>query len=173
MDLKKTIREIPDFPKKGILFYDITTLLKDANALKFAADKIFEHYKNEGKTFDKVVSIESRGFIFGAILAYKFNEGFVPIRKQGKLPGKSLKEEYEKEYGKDIFELHEDSIEKGEKILLCDDVLATGGTAQAAIRLIEKMQGKINGIAPLIEIEPLNGRKKLTGYDVYSLIKYQ
>ncbi len=172
MDLKSKIREIPDFPKKGILFYDITTLLKDAKALKFACDKIFEHYSKKGKTFDKIVSMESRGFILGAVLAYKFGAGFVPIRKPGKLPAKAFKENFMKEYGEDSFEVHEDAIEKNEKVLVVDDLLATGGTAVAAVRLVEKMGGKPQGIAFLVELSFLDGRKKLEGYDVFSLLKY-
>lgn len=172
MDLKSKIREIPDFPKKGILFYDITTLLKDGPALRFAADQMFDHYKNEGKSFDKVVSMESRGFILGSILAYKFGAGFVPVRKPGKLPSKFFSQEFEKEYGRDSFEVHDDAVQQNEKILICDDLLATGGTALATIKLIEKMGGKVEGVAALIELEFLNARKKLKGYDIFSLLKY-
>ena len=172
-ELKKSIREIPDFPKKGILFYDITTMLKDGRALRYAIDLMFAHYTAEGKKFDKVASMESRGFIFGATLAYKFGAGFVPIRKPGKLPAKSFRESFEKEYGKDFFEVHTDAIEKGEKVLICDDLLATGGTAVAAARLVEKMGGHVDGMAFLIELSFLKGREKLKGYDVYSLLKYE
>lgn len=172
MDLKSTIREIPDFPKKGILFYDITTLLKNRAALKFAVDEIFKHYNKEGKRFDKIASMESRGFIFGAALAYKFGAGFVPLRKPGRLPAKIFSAEFEKEYGKDSFEMHEDAISKGEKVLIVDDLLATGGSAKAAIELIEKLGGRIIGCCFLIELAFLNGRQKINGYDIFSLIKY-
>ncbi|MBI4044419.1 MAG: adenine phosphoribosyltransferase [Candidatus Diapherotrites archaeon] len=172
-ELKRLIREIPDFPKKGILFYDITTLLGNGRALRTAADLLFGHYDSEGKSFDKVASMESRGFIFGAMLAYKFGAGFVPIRKPGKLPAKAFSQEFEKEYGFDSFEVHSDAIEKGEKVLICDDLLATGGTAAAAVRLVERMDGKVNGLAFLIELSFLNGREKLGGYDVFSLLKYE
>lgn len=172
MDLKSKIREIPDFQKKGILFYDVTTLLKDAAALKYAANRIIEHYVGKGTKIDKVVSMESRGFIVGAILAYELEAGFVPIRKPGKLPGKTFRQEFEKEYGKDSFEIHEDAIERGERVLIVDDLLATSGTCLATIKLIEKLGGKIEGCAFLIELNFLKGREKLKGYDVFSLIQY-
>jgi len=172
MDLKKKIREIPDFPKKGILFYDVTTLLKDAAALKYAVDKIIEHYPKQKVKIDKVVSMESRGFILGSILAYKLQAGFVPIRKPGKLPAKTFTQEFEKEYGKDSFEVHEDAIEKGENVLIIDDLLATGGTAKATIELVKKLGGKIGGLTFLIELDLLKGREKLKDYDIFSLIHY-
>ncbi|MDO8634557.1 MAG: adenine phosphoribosyltransferase [archaeon] len=172
-ELKKLIREIPDFPKKGILFYDITTLLQNGRAFRAAVDLLFEHYDREGKSFDKVASMESRGFIFGAMLAYKFGAGFVPIRKPGKLPAKAFSQEFEKEYGVDSFEVHKDAINKGEKVLVCDDLLATGGTAVAAAKLIERMNGKVEGLAFVIELSFLKGREKLKGYDVFSLLKYE
>jgi len=172
MDLKSKIRAVPDFPKKGILFYDVTTLLKDAAALRYATDRFVEHYVEEGKKFDKVVSMESRGFIFGSILAREFEAGFVPIRKPGKLPAKSFSQEFEKEYGKDSFEVHEDAIEGGESVLIFDDLLATGGTAEATIDLVKKMGGKVNGICFLIELDFLKGREKLQGQDIFSLLHY-
>lgn len=172
MDLKSKIREVADFPKEGILFYDVTTLLKDAAALKYAANKIIEHYVERKAKIDKVVSMESRGFILGSILAYELEAGFVPIRKPGKLPAKSIAQEFEKEYGKDSFEVHEDAIEKGESVLIVDDLLATSGTAKATIELVEKLGGKIEGLAFLIELNFLKGREKLKGYDIFSLVQY-
>ncbi len=173
MNLKEKIRSVPDFPKKGILFYDVTTLLKDAAALKHAANKIIEHYVEKNVKVNKVVSMESRGFILGSILAYELEAGFVPTRKAGKLPGKSISQEFEKEYGKDSFEIHEDAIEKGESVLIVDDLLATGGTAVATIKLIEQLGGKVAGLAFLIELNFLKGREKLKNYDVFSLIQYE
>lgn len=172
MDLKKSIREIPDFPKKGVLFYDVTTLFKDAKAFGFAVDKIAEHYKNGGRMFDKIVSMESRGFILGAVLAYKFGAGFVPVRKPGKLPAKTHSEKFEKEYGFDSFEVHEDGVEKGDRVLIVDDLLATGGTCAATVKLVERLGGKVIGCCFLIELSFLNGRKKLAEQDVFSLLKY-
>ncbi|MFH1587966.1 MAG: adenine phosphoribosyltransferase [Candidatus Diapherotrites archaeon] len=171
-ELKKYIREIPDFPKKGILYYDITTLLKNAGALKNAVNRIIEHYMQKGEKIDKVVSMESRGFIFGSVLAYELEAGFVPIRKPGKLPAKIISQDFEKEYGKDAFEIHEDAVEEGENILIVDDLLATGGTCIAAIQLIEKLGGNIKGCAFLIELNFLKGREKIKGYDLFSLIQY-
>ncbi len=170
LSLKKAIRTIPDFPKKGIMFKDITTLLKDTKAFKKSIDIFFKHYKN--KKIDKIVSIESRGFIFGSALAYKLGAGFVPVRKPKKLPAKTLKEEYKLEYGTDALEIHADAIKKGEKVLVVDDLLATGGTVAAACKLIRKLDGKIVSLAFLIELTFLNGRDKLKGYDVFSIITY-
>jgi adenine phosphoribosyltransferase len=170
-ELKKKIRSIPDFPKKGIMFRDITTLLKDAKALRKAIAFFVDHYK--GKKIDKVVAAESRGFIFGGILAHELNAGFVPLRKEGKLPFTTLKQEYELEYGKDAFEIHVDAIKPGDKVLIVDDLLATGGTAKAAIDLVERLKGKVVGCAFLIELSFLEGRKKLEGYEVFTLIDYE
>ncbi len=172
MDLDKKIRKIPDFPKKGILFYDVMSLFQDAAAFRQAVDDLVEHFMKKDTHFDKVVSAESRGFILGSVLAYEFHAGFVPLRKPGKLPYKTVKQEFEKEYGKDMFEIHEDAIEKGESILIVDDLLATAGTARAAVDLVEKLGGKVNGIAFLVELTFLKGREKLKGYDTFSLIKY-
>lgn len=172
MNLDKFIRRVPDFPKPGILFFDITTLLKDKKAFKFAIDQIAKHCKKKKIKFDKIVSAESRGFIIGSTLAYIFNAGFVPLRKPGKLPSKTFRQEFTLEYGKDAFEIHEDAIEKGEKCLIVDDLLATGGTAKAAAELVEKLGGKVAGFAFMIELAFLKGRDKLKGYDVFSLIKY-
>lgn len=172
MDLKSKIRAVPDFPKKGIMFRDITTLLKDANALRFAISEIKKNYS--GKKIDFVVAPESRGFIFGSILAHELNAGFVPVRKPGKLPAKTIFEEYLLEYGKDKVEMHEDAITKGSIVLIVDDLLATGGTALAAAKLCEKLGGKILGFCFFIDLSFLPGRKKLEekGYNVFSLIDY-
>ncbi|MFH1224807.1 MAG: adenine phosphoribosyltransferase [Candidatus Diapherotrites archaeon] len=172
MDLKKKIREIPDFPKKGILFYDVTTLMKDAGAFKYAVDRMVEHYAEKKIKVDKVVSMESRGFILGSVLAYELGAGFVPIRKPGKLPAKCLREEYALEYGTDKLEMHEDAVGKGERVLIVDDLLATGGTCAATVKLVEKMGGNVVGCGFLIELTFLKGREKLKGHDVFALLKY-
>lgn len=169
-DLAKFIRTVPDFPKKGIGFKDITTLLKDRLAFQRAVDELAEGFRH--KKIDKIVGIESRGFIFGAALAYKWNVGFVPVRKPAKLPAETLREEYQLEYGKDGIEIHRDAITPGESVLIVDDLLATGGTASAAARLVEKLGGEITGVAFLIELAFLNGREKLKKYEVTSIIKY-
>ena len=172
MDLKACIRKIPDFPKKGILFYDITTLLKDQAALKHVIDQVYEHYIKKEAPPAKIVAVESRGFIFGAALAYKLHAGFVPVRKPGKLPAKTLSTSYALEYGKDSICMHEDAIVQGERVLIVDDLLATGGTAKAAIDLVEKCGGKVIGLAFVVELGFLRGREKLKGYDVFSLVNY-
>lgn len=169
-DLKKYIRNIPDYPKKGIIFRDITTLIKEPVAIEIAINKILEYFS--GVKIDKVVGIESRGFILGAILAYKLKAGFIPARKPGKLPSATLREEYKLEYGTDAIEIHKDAISNGENVLLHDDLLATGGTARAACNLIENLGGKIVGISFLIELSFLNGREILKGYNIHSLINY-
>jgi adenine phosphoribosyltransferase len=170
MNLKTKIRRIPEF--KGVVFWDITPLLKDKKAFREAIDKLAEHYK--GKAIDVVVSNEARGFIVGAPLAYALGAGFVPIRKKGKLPGKCVELTYQKEYEKDAIEMHEDAINKGQNVLLIDDLLATGGTVKANIELIEKQAGKIVGIGFLIELDYCGGRKALGNkYEVFSLIKYE
>jgi len=168
MDLKKKIRRIPEF--KGVVFWDITPLLQDPKAFKEAIDKLAEHYR--GKGIDVIVSNEARGFTIGAPLAYSLGVGFVPIRKKGKLPSKTMQICYDKEYEKDVIEMHEDAINKGDKVLIIDDLLATGGTAKANAELIEKAGGKIVGLGFLIELEYLNGRKLLEKYETFSLIKY-
>ena len=168
--LSHLIRNVPDFPKKGIVFRDITTLVKDKNAFRKAIDLIYERYRKY--RIDKIVSIESRGFIFGSALAYKFNSGFVPVRKPGKLPSKTIRADYQLEYGTDSLEIHTDAIAKGEKVLMVDDLLATGGTIAAACSLVRMLQGEIVGTAFMIELTFLKGRDKLKGYDVYSILKY-
>ncbi len=172
MDLRTKIRTVPHFPKKGVMFKDITTLLQDSAAFRQAIDELVEYFMKKDLHFDKVVSTESRGFILGAVLAYEFHAGFVPLRKPGKLPYKKIKQEFRTEYSTDAFEIHEDAIEKGESVLVVDDLCATAGTARAAVDLVEKLGGKVNGIAFLIELTFLKGREKLKGYDVFSLVKY-
>ncbi|OGB60263.1 MAG: adenine phosphoribosyltransferase [Caldithrix sp. RBG_13_44_9] len=164
------IRNIPDFPVKGIQFKDITTLLKNGELFAEAVDYLYDPFRD--KEIDKIVAIEARGLIFGAALAYKLNVGFVPIRKPGKLPAEVVREEYDLEYGKDSIEIHRDAIEAGDKILIVDDLLATGGTAAACCRLIGKLDGEIVGLSFLIELTELNGRKLLKGYKVFSLISF-
>jgi adenine phosphoribosyltransferase len=168
---KQLIRNVPDFPKKGILFYDITTLLRDAAALREVLDLLAARYQKQ--PIDLVLGVESRGFIFAPTLAYQLGAGFVPVRKPGKLPAETLKVTYDLEYGKDTLEVHKDAIQKGQRVLVVDDLLATGGTGVAAIQLIEQLGGKVVGLAFLVELEFLNGRKRLNGYDVYSLLRYQ
>jgi adenine phosphoribosyltransferase len=169
-DLKDYIRSVQDFPKQGIVFRDITTLLKNPGALKEAIDELYNSAKD--LMIDKVVGIESRGFIFGAILAERLNVGFVPVRKPGKLPAETEKEFYDLEYGKDSIEIHKDAINPGDKVLIHDDLLATGGTAQAAIKLVEKLGGEVVQVLFLVELSFLNGREKLKGYNVKALIDY-
>jgi len=169
--LEKSIRSIPDFPKPGILFRDVTTLVKDKSAFKLAIDILVKKYK--GKKIEKVVAVESRGFIFGAALAYKLSAGLIPVRKKGKLPAKTISATYALEYGTDTLELHEDAINPGERILIVDDLLATGGTVSAVIDLVKQLKGKIIGIAFLIELVDLHGRDKIKGYPLYSLIKFR
>ncbi|MHA1671399.1 MAG: adenine phosphoribosyltransferase [Promethearchaeota archaeon] len=170
MDLLKYIRNVPNFPIEGIQFKDITTLTKDPAAFKESNDLIIEKYKNRGIT--KVAAIEARGYIWGGVIAYHLGAGFVLIRKPGKLPAALLSEEYELEYGTNKIEMHVDAIEKGEKVLLFDDLLATGGTAKAACNLIEKAGGIVEGVVFVIELTgSLHGKQKLKGYDVLSLIE--
>ena len=166
--LKKLIREVPDFPKPGILFYDITTLLKDRVGFARLIDALSENYI--GKEIDLVLGMEARGFIFGPALAYRLNAGFVPVRKPGKLPAETIKISYELEYGSNALELHKDAIERGPRILIVDDLLATGGTARATADLATALGAKIAGLAFVVELDFLNGREKLAGYDVFSLL---
>lgn len=170
MELKDLIRDVPDFPKKGIIFKDITTLLKNPNGLINAAEELYNFAKN--KQITKVAGIESRGFILGGIVAQKLCAGFVPIRKPGKLPAEKISESYSLEYGIDSIEIHKDAIQKGDRVLLHDDLLATGGTMEAACKLVEKLGGEVVQISFLIELVFLNGREKLKRYDVRSIIQY-
>jgi len=170
VDLKKLIRDVPDFPKPGIVFKDITTLLKDADAFGFVIDEFVERYK--GESIDVVLGIESRGFILGPPVAYLIGAGFVPVRKKGKLPWKTVNESYELEYGVDHLEMHSDGIESGQRVLIVDDLLATGGTARAAASLARGTGGEVVGLAFLVELGFLKGREKLPGEDIYSQIRY-
>lgn len=171
MNLEELIRNVPDFPIKGIQFKDITTLLKNSDGFEYALAKMCELSK--GKSITKVVGIESRGFIFGGALANKLGAGFVPIRKPGKLPAEKVTQEYSLEYGIDRIEIHKDAISSGDIVLIHDDLLATGGTMQAACKLVESLGGKIVQVLFLIELDFLKGREKLSEYDVHSLIHYK
>jgi adenine phosphoribosyltransferase len=168
--LKQLIREVPDFPKKGILFYDITTLLKDKVGFATLIDALSEHYLNS--QIDAVLAIEARGFIFGPALAYRLNAGFVPIRKPGKLPAQTVKWSYELEYGIDTLEVHKDAIHPGQKVIIVDDLLATGGTANACMQLAKSLGAEIAGLGFVVELDFLGGRKKFEGTEVFSLLHY-
>jgi len=170
MDLAEMIRDVPDFPKEGILFKDITTLIKDPQAFKQVVDILAGHYA--GKKIDLVVAVEARGYIFGAPVAYQLGAGFVPVRKVGKLPAETVREEYELEYGTDSVEMHRDAIQPGQKVLIVDDLIATGGSAAATARLVERLGGEVVGIAFLIELAFLGGVEKLEGYDVFTVIEF-
>jgi adenine phosphoribosyltransferase len=169
-DLKKLIREVQDYPKPGILFYDLTTVLKDKQGFHNLVDRLCAHY--DGQKIDKVAGIEARGFIFAPALAYRLGAGFVPIRKPKKLPAKTRAVSYALEYGTDSIEVHEDAIQPGESVIICDDLLATGGTAAAAAKLVQELGGKVEGLAFAVELTFLAGRKKLPGFDVFSLLQY-
>jgi adenine phosphoribosyltransferase len=168
MDLAGYIRDVPDFPIEGILFKDITTLLKDPDAFREVIDRMVEPYVDSG--VECVVAVEARGYIFGAPLAYKLGAGFVPVRKPGKLPAKIISESYTLEYGTNSLEMHEDAIQPGQRVLIVDDLLATGGSARATVNLVEKLGGRVIGVAFMIELDFLNGRDQLEGYDLVSLI---
>lgn len=170
MDLKQYIRNIPDFPQKGILFRDITTLLKESAVFKDAIDRLINRYK--ARRIDKIVSVEARGYIFGGTLAYLLGCGFVPVRKPGKLPAETISLDYTLEYGTNTVEMHKDAITRGEKVLVFDDLLATGGTVQATCKLVEKLGGTVVGCAFIINLTELKGAEKLNQYDVFSLIEY-
>lgn len=170
MDLKQYITIVPDWPKTGILFKDITTLMDNGEAFKYATDLIVQYARE--KKVDIVVGPEARGFIIGCPVAYALGVGFVPVRKEGKLPRETIKAEYGKEYGKDALTIHKDAIKKGQRVLIIDDLLATGGTIEATIELVERLGGIVAGIAFLIELTYLNGRQNLEGYDLLSLIKF-
>jgi adenine phosphoribosyltransferase len=168
--LKKLIREVPDFPKKGILFYDITTLLKDKVGLATLIDALAEHYLKQD--VDLVLGMEARGFIFAPALAYRLNAGFVPLRKPGKLPAATAKFDYALEYGTNTLEIHRDAIQKGQRVLIVDDLLATGGTANATAKLANSLGAQIAGLGFVVELDFLKGRELLKGYDVFSLLHY-
>ncbi len=169
-DLKKLIREVPDWPRKGILFYDITTLLKDKTGFRQLIDAFADHYSS--RPVDQVLGIEARGFIFGPALAYRLGSGFVPVRKPNKLPATTARVTYELEYGSDSLEIHRDALRPGDHALIVDDLLATGGTAGACVRLVRDLGASVVGVAVVVELEFLRGRSKLSGVDVFSLLKY-
>ena len=169
--LEEQIRDIPDFPKPGVVFKDITPLLMDVGAFRYAIDALADHFA--GRRVDKVLGVEARGFIIGAPVAYRFGAGFVPVRKAGKLPWEIEQQEYELEYGTDLLEIHRDAIAPGDQALIIDDVLATGGTASATVRLVEKLGGEVLGLGFVIELGFLSGRSKLAGLDVHSLDTYE
>lgn len=168
--LESLIRNIPDFPEPGILFRDITTVLKDKEGLKLIIDDFTEKYKDKG--IDYVLGADARGFIFGAAIAYTIGAGFVPARKVGKLPAETVKAEYSLEYGKNAIEIHKDAFKKGDKVLIVDDLLATGGTANAMVKLVEELGATVYGLSFLIELDDLKGRELLDKYDVYSILRY-
>jgi adenine phosphoribosyltransferase len=169
-NLKAEIREIPDWPKKGILFYDVTTLLKQGKCFRQTIDALVEPYKD--KQVDLVLGMEARGFIFAPTVAYALNAGFVPVRKPGKLPAEKLQVSYELEYGTDSLEIHQDAIKPGQRVLIVDDLIATGGTARAVAEMVETMEATVVGLAFLVELTFLNGRNQLGKYDIHSILKY-
>lgn len=171
VQLKQLIREVPDFPKRGILFYDITTLLKDKVGFATLVDRLSEQYVDQ--KVDLVLGMEARGFIFAPALAYRLNAGFVPVRKVGKLPSETVRFDYALEYGTNSLEMHKDAIQKGQRVLILDDLLATGGTAQATAKLAERLGAQIIGLGFVVELDFLHGREKLKGYDVMSLLHYE
>jgi adenine phosphoribosyltransferase len=168
--LKKLIREVPDFPKKGILFYDITTLLKDKLGFATLIDALAEYYLDQ--EIDLILGMEARGFIFGPALAYRLNAGFVPVRKPGKLPAATARVEYELEYGSNALEMHRDAVQRGQRVLIVDDLLATGGTAEATAKLATQLGAEIAGLCFVVELDFLKGREKLKNYEVFSLLHY-
>jgi adenine phosphoribosyltransferase len=168
--LKSKIRHVPDFPKAGILFYDVTTLLRDAEGFKIAIDSLSNPYRDRGISL--VVGIESRGFILGAAVADRLGAGFVPVRKVGKLPSLTVKVSYDLEYGSDSLEMHSDAIETGQRVLIVDDLLATGGTARATVDLVKQLGGKVEGVTVLIELLELNGRARLADENVFAVLQY-
>jgi len=169
--IKKAIRTIPDFPKEGIMFRDITTLLKDADAFKEAIDALVERYRHQ--SFDLVAGIESRGFIIAGIIAHLLGKGFIPIRKPGKLPAETFRVDYELEYGKDAVEMHKDSVNQGSRVLIVDDLLATGGTMKAACEIVEKAGGIVVECAFIVDLPDLKGREKLKNYPVFTLVEFE
>lgn len=169
-ELKKLIREIPDYPKPGILFYDLTTLLQDKDGFRALIERLCAHYA--GRPVDIVAGIEARGFIFAPALAYRLGAGFVPVRKPKKLPWKTAQVTYQLEYGTDSLEIHQDAVKPGQRVLVCDDLLATGGTAAATVKLVRQLGAEVTGAAFAVELSFLHGREKLPGLDVFSLIQY-
>ncbi len=171
MDIKSKIRTVPHWPVKGVMFRDITTLLQEGEAFKEVCDELYERYKD--RNIDVVVGLEARGFIFGSVLAYKLGVGFVPIRKPGKLPYKTVSVEYQKEYGKDKIEIHEDAIKPGAKVLIVDDLIATGGTSSAAVQLVEKVGGHVEECAFVIDLPDLKGKEKIRGYKIFTMVEFE
>lgn len=168
--LKEKIREVPDFPKPGILFYDLTTLLKDSSSLRRVIDLLTQKYSDQ--KIDQVVAIESRGFIFGPALACNLQAGFVPVRKEGRLPSDTISESYDLEYGQGVLEIHTDAIQEGERVLVVDDLIATGGTAAATARMVHQLGGEVVSFAFIVELKFLKGREKLDGFEVFSILQY-
>ena len=171
MDLTKTIRSIPDWPIKGVIFRDLTTLMQNPEAYKAACDALYERYK--GMNIEKIVGIDARGFVFGGVLAYLLNVGFVPVRKKGKLPHKTISASYTLEYGEDHVEMHEDAITKGERVVIVDDLIATGGTMEAAVKLVKALGGEIVECAFIVELPDLKGREKIKDQKVFTLCEFE
>lgn len=171
MDLKEKIRSIPDWPIEGVIFRDLTTLMQDPEAYRNACDIFFDRYKE--MDIDKIVGIDARGFVFGAVLAYKLNVGFVPVRKKGKLPFTTITETYTLEYGEDIVEIHDDAISNGEKVVIIDDLIATGGTIEAAVKLVKKLGGDIVECAFIVELPDLKGREKINGEKIFTICEFE
>lgn len=171
MNLKDRVRSIPNWPIEGVTFRDITTVLQDPEAFRYSIDLFYDRYKD--MQIDKIVGIDARGFIFGAVLAYKLNLSFIPVRKKGKLPYKTISADYDLEYGKDTVEMHEDAIEKGDRVLVVDDLIATGGTIAASVELVTKLGGTIVECAFLVELPDLKGREKIKGVPIFSLTEFE
>lgn len=171
MNLKENIRSIPGWPIDGVIFRDITTLMKDPAPFRESCDVLYDRYKN--KQIDKIVGIDARGFVFGAVLAYKLEVGFVPVRKKGKLPAETIEQSYNLEYGSGVLEIHKDAILKDEKIVIVDDLIATGGTAGATVQLVKKLGGNIIECAFLVELPDLNGREKIVGCDIFAVMEFE
>ena len=171
MDLKETIRSVPHWPIESVTFRDITTLMQNPDAFKHTCDLLYDRYKDQ--KIDKIVGIDARGFVFGSVLAYKLNVGFVPVRKKGKLPSTTIQADYTLEYGTNTVEMHDDSISKGEKVIIVDDLIATGGTIAAAVELVEKLGGEIIECAFVIELPDLKGRQKISKYPIYSMVEFE
>ncbi len=171
MDLKATIRSIPDWPIKGVIFRDLTTLMQDPDAFRESCDVLYERYKDQN--IDKIVGIDARGFVFGAVLAYKLGIGFIPVRKKGKLPHNTIEETYSLEYGEDTLEIHEDALDKGDKVIVVDDLIATGGTVGATVSLVEKLGAQILECAFVVELPDLKGRDKIKNCKVFSITEFE
>jgi len=171
IDLAGMIRDVPDFPVRGVLFKDVSTLLRDPEGFRGAVDALVDHYAGRDD-LDLIAAIEARGFLFASAMAYRLGTGIVPVRKPGKLPAATIRAEYSLEYGTNVLEMHQDAVQPGQRVLVVDDVLATGGSARAAIQLVERLGGKVIGVAFLAELTSLHGADKLNGYDVFSVIKY-